>query len=136
GISMLGTVLLGGYFAIKGYISVGNIAQFVIYINILMFPISSIGMIAGMTQRAGASQKRIDEFLHTEPEIVTPPDAVTPPLRGAVEFSDVTFTYPHTGITALRQFSFTVKPGQKIAIIGKTGSGKTTLAHMLLRMYD
>lgn len=136
GLSMLGTVLIGGYFAIKGHISVGNIAQFVIYINILMFPISSIGMIASMTQRAGASQKRIDEFLHTEPEIMTSPGAVAQPLQGAVTFADVTFTYPHTGITALQQFSFKIKPGQKVAIIGKTGSGKSTIAHLLLRMYD
>jgi len=136
GISMLCTVLIGGYFAINGYISVGNIAQFVIYINILMFPISSIGMVASMTQRAGASQKRIDEFLHTEPEIVTPANAVTYPLKGAIQLSNVTFTYPQTGITALNRLSLTIKPGQKIAIIGKTGSGKSTIAHMLLRMYD
>jgi ATP-binding cassette subfamily B protein len=136
GISMLCTVLIGGIFAIRGQISIGNIAEFVIYINLLMFPISSIGMIASLTQRAGASQKRIDEFLHTAPEIVTPPNAITTPLRGAVDFNDVTFTYPHTGITALQHFSFHIKPGQKVAIIGKTGSGKTTLAHMLLRMYD
>ncbi|MFI5196588.1 MAG: ABC transporter ATP-binding protein [Chitinophagales bacterium] len=136
GLSMLGTVLIGGYFAINGHISVGNIAQFVIYINILMFPISSIGMVASMTQRAGASQKRIDEFLNTTPEIVTPPDAITQQLEGAVDFADVTFTYPHTGITALQHFSLHVKPGQKVAIIGKTGSGKSTLAHLLLRMYD
>ncbi len=136
GISMLCTVLIGGYFAIKGDISVGNIAQFVIYINILMFPISSIGMVASMTQRAGASQKRIDEFLHTEPDIVTPANAVTQPLKGEIKFNDVTFTYPQTGITALNHLSLTVKPGQKIAIIGRTGSGKSTIAHMLLRMYD
>ena len=136
GISMLCTVLIGGYFAINGHISVGNIAQFVIYINILMFPISSIGMVASMTQRAGASQKRIDEFLKTEPEIVSPPGALHVPLKGEVKFDDVTFTYPHTGITALQHFSFHIRPGQKVAIIGKTGSGKTTLAHMLFRMYD
>jgi ATP-binding cassette, subfamily B, multidrug efflux pump len=136
GISMLSTVLIGGYFAIKGHISTGNIAQFVIYINLLMFPISSIGMVASMTQRAGASQKRIDEFLHTDPEITTKPGAVSQPINGEVAFDDVTFTYPHTGITALQHFSFNIKPGQKVGIIGKTGSGKTTLAHMLLRMYD
>jgi len=136
GISMISTILIGGYFKITGVISMGNIAQFVIYINLLMFPISSIGMVASMTQRAGASQKRIDEFLHTQPEIVTPVDAIKKQLRGAVSFADVTFTYPHTGITALQHFSFLVKPGQKVAIIGKTGSGKSTIAHLLLRMYD
>ena len=136
GLSMLCTILIGGYFAIKGEITNGNIAQFVIYINILMFPISSIGMVASMTQRAGASQKRIDEFLHTEPDIATPPNAVKQDLQGAVAFNDVTFTYPHTGITALQHFSLKVPIGHKVAIIGKTGSGKTTLAHLLLRMYD
>jgi len=136
GLSMMCTILIGGYFAIHGQITSGNIAQFVIYINILMFPISSIGMVASMTQRAGASQKRIDEFLHTEPDIKTPANAVSQELQGAVAFNDVTFTYPHTGITALQHFSLKVAPGKKIAIIGKTGSGKTTLAHLLLRMYD
>lgn len=136
GLSMLSTVLIGGYFAINGQITTGNIAQFVIYINLLMFPISSIGMVASMTQRAGASQKRIDEFLHTVPDITTPVDAVKHDLEGEVSFRDITFTYPHTGITALQHFNFNVKPGQKIAIIGKTGSGKSTLAQLLLRMYD
>ena len=136
GLSMICTVLIGGYFKIHGSISMGNIAQFVIYINLLMFPISSIGMVASMTQRAGASQKRIDEFLDTVPDIVSPPDAVSPNLAGEVNFNDVSFTYPHTGITALNHFTLHIKPGQKVAIIGKTGSGKSTLAHMLLRMYD
>ena len=136
GLSMIGTVLIGGYFAIKGQITTGNIAEFVIYINILMFPISSIGMVASMTQRAGASQKRIDEFLHTEPEIRTPANAVTKEPQGAVAFNDLTFTYPHTGITALQHFSLKVNAGQKIAIIGKTGAGKSTIAQLLLRMYD
>ena len=135
GLSMLCTILIGGYFAINGQITSGNIAQFVIYINILMFPISSIGMVASMTQRAGASQKRIDEFLHTVPDIKTPINATKQELRGAVAFNDVTFTYPHTGITALQHFSLNVPPGKKVAIIGKTGSGKTTIAHLLLRMY-
>jgi len=136
GLSMLCTVLIGGYFAIKGQITTGNIAQFVIYINILMFPISSIGMVASMTQRAGASQKRIDEFLHTIPDIVTPANASLQYLAGAVAFNNVSFTYTHTGITALQHFSLNVKPGQKVAIIGRTGSGKSTIAHLLLRMYD
>jgi len=136
GLSMVTTILIGGYFKINGAISMGNIAQFVIYINLLMFPISSIGMVASMTQRAGASQKRIDEFLQSAPEIVTPPHAVVHNLAGGVTFSDVSFTYPHTGIRALHHFSLTVRPGQKIAIIGKTGSGKSTIAHLLLRMYD
>ena len=136
GLSMLCTVLIGGYYAINGHITTGNIAQFVFYINQLMFPISSIGMVASMTQRAGASQQRIDEFLEIEPEIQSPANGIVTPLKGEVAFRNVTFTYPNTGITALQDFSLTIKPGQKIAIIGKTGSGKSTLAHLLLRMYD
>jgi ATP-binding cassette subfamily B protein len=136
GLSMLCTVLIGGYFAINGLITTGNIAQFVIYINILMFPISSIGMVASMTQRAGASQKRIDEFLHTKPNINDPVTPVKEQPKGDVRFENVTFTYPHTGVTALRNFSLHIKPGQKVAVIGKTASGKSTLAQLLLRMYD
>jgi ATP-binding cassette subfamily B protein len=136
GLSMLSTVLIGGYFAIHGSITTGNIAQFVIYINLLMFPISSIGMVASMTQRADASQKRINEFLDTKPAIISPADAVTTVPTGDVRIDNVTFTYSNTGITALRNFSLHAKRGQKIAIIGKTGSGKSTIAHMLLRMYD
>lgn len=136
GMSMLCTVLIGGYFAIKGEITAGNIAQFVIYVNILMFPISSLGMVASMTQRAGASQKRIDEFLDTAPEIRSEEHLAAQPLHGDILFRDVTFTYPNTGITALNHFTLSVLPGQKVAIIGKTGSGKSTIAHLLLRMYD
>jgi ATP-binding cassette subfamily B protein len=136
GLSMLSTTLIGGYFAIKGQITIGNIAQFVIYINLLMFPISSIGMVASYIQRSGASQQRIDEFLHTKPEIVSKPNAVAHTLQGNISFDNVNFVYPHTGIEALKKFSLDIKAGQKIAIIGRTGSGKSTLAHLLLRMYD
>jgi len=136
GLSMLSTVLIGGYFAITGKISTGNIAEFVLYINMLMFPISSIGMVASMMQRAGASQQRIDEFLDTQPEIVTPANATAPVLKGNIDLQHVTFVYPHTGIKALKDLSLQIKAGQKIAFIGKTGSGKSTIAHLLLRMYD
>ena len=128
--------MIGGYLAIQGKITAGNIAEFVIYINLLMFPISSIGWVASMTQRAGASQKRIDEFLHTEPLIKTPANPVTAPLQGNIHFDHVEFTYPHTGIRALKGFELDIKAGEKVAIIGKTGSGKSTIAQLLLRMYD
>ncbi len=136
GLSMLSTILIGGYFAIKGDITTGNIAQFVIYINLLMFPISSIGMVASMTQRAGASQKRIDEFLQMKPDIVSPTDAIDTKINGNLSINNISFTYPNTGIKALNNFSLQVASGQKIAIIGKTGSGKSTIAHILLRMFD
>jgi ATP-binding cassette subfamily B protein len=136
GLSFLATVLIGGYFVMHGSITAGNIAEFVIYINLLMFPISSLGWVATMMQRANVSQQRIDEFLHTRPAILSPEGGVAHHVEGRVAFDDVSFTYPHTGITALRHFSMQMKPGQKVAIIGKTGSGKSTLAHLLLRMYD
>jgi ATP-binding cassette subfamily B protein len=136
GLSMLSTVLIGGYLAIQGQITAGNIAEFVIYINLLMFPISSIGWVASMIQRAGASQKRIDEFLHTEPLIASERNSKKNELEGGISFENVTFTYPHTGITALKNFSLEIKSGEKVAIIGKTGSGKSTIAQLLLRMYD
>jgi ATP-binding cassette subfamily B protein len=136
GLSMLSTILIGGYLAIQGKITPGNIAEYVIYINLLMFPISSIGWVASMVQRAGASQKRIDEFLNTKPTIVDTDNAVVHDFAGDVSFKDVDFTYQHTGIQALKNFSLDIKQGDKVAIIGRTGSGKSTLAHMLLRMYD
>jgi ATP-binding cassette subfamily B protein len=136
GLSFLATVLIGGYFVIQGTATAGNIAEFVIYINLLMFPISSLGWVASMMQRASVSQQRINEFLHTKPNIFSPEHGTTQEVKGAVEFRDVSFTYPHTGITALRHFNLNIVPGQKVAIIGKTGSGKSTLAHLLLRMYD
>lgn len=136
GLSMLSTVLIGGYYAIQGQITTGNIAEFVYYINLLMFPISAIGMVASMIQRAGASQNRIDEFLNTKPEIVSPDNTIEHTIQGAIDLDHVSFTYQHTGIKALKDFSLHVKPGQKVAIIGRTGSGKSTIAHLLLRMYD
>jgi ATP-binding cassette subfamily B protein len=136
GLSFLITILVGGYYTINGQFSAGSIAQFVLYINLLMFPISSIGMIANIIQRASVSQRRIDEFLDTVPEIVSPANAVVQPVNGDLEFRDVTFQYPHTGITALRSFNLKVARGEKVAIIGKTGSGKSTIAHLLLRMYN
>jgi ATP-binding cassette subfamily B protein len=137
GLSMLSTVMIGGYLAIQGEISAGNIAEFTIYINLLMFPISSIGWVASMVQRASASQKRINEFLHTKPQITNTESTTTNiALNGEVSFDHVNFTYAHTGIKALKDFSLEIKPGEKVAVIGKTGSGKSTLAHLLLRMYD
>lgn len=136
GLSMLSTVLIGGYLAIQGKVTVGNIAEFVIYINLLMFPISSVGWVASMVQRAGASQKRINEFLHTQPEIKSPANAIVKEIKGNVSFRSADFTYAHTGIHALKDFSLDINAGEKVAVIGKTGSGKSTLALLLLRMYD
>lgn len=136
GLSMLITVLIGGWQAIEGNVTPGNIAEFVIYINLLMFPISAIGWTANMIQRAAVSQRRINEFLLSEPEIVNDEQAIVKSIEGKIEFRNVSFTYPHTGIQALKDFSLTILPGEKVAVIGRTGSGKSTLVHLLLRMYD
>lgn len=136
GLSLILTVLMGGWQAIEGRVSPGNIAEFVIYINMLMFPISAIGWTANMIQRAAVSQRRINEFLDTEPDIRDRADAAPHELQGSINLNQVSFTYPHTGIKALDQFSLHIEPGQRIAIIGKTGSGKSTLAHLLLHMYE
>lgn len=136
GLSMATTVLIGGWQAIHGNITPGNIAEFVLYINLLMFPFSAIGWTANMIQRAAVSQRRINEFLNTKPAIENAVDAQSVHLEGKIVFDDVSFVYPHTGIKALSHFSLTINPREKVAILGKTGSGKSTLVHLLLRMYD
>lgn len=138
GVSTLLTVMVGGLDVINGRegTTVGTIAEFVMYIQMLTFPVSAIGWTASMTQRAAASQKRINEFLQTDPVIKNPPEKLQPKLEGNIEFANVSFTYPHTGIAAMQNFSLKIKKGEKVAIIGRTGSGKSTIAQLLLRMYD
>jgi ATP-binding cassette subfamily B protein len=138
GLSTLLTIMIGGIYAIYGRhnIEMSTIAEFVMYINMLTFPVGAIGWTASMIQRAAASQKRINEFLHTDPAIVNPVKAVKPAIQGSIVFDNVDFVYPNTGIQALTHFNLHIKQGQKIAIIGHTGSGKTTIAQLLLRMYD
>jgi len=135
GTSTVITVYIGGLQVVSGKITTGNIAEFVIYVNMLTWPVTAIGWIASIIQQASASQKRINEFLKTTPEIMGP-DVPAKSLKGKVEFKNVSFVYPDTGIQALEDISFTLEPGQKMAIIGKTGSGKSTLADLLVRMYD
>jgi len=136
GLSTLVTILAGGLMVIDGKVNVGTIAEFVMYIQMLTFPVSAIGWTASMTQRAAASQKRINEFLHTTPSIQTPVENIHHPLEGNISFSNADFIYPHTGIHALKDFSLSINKGEKVAIIGRTGSGKSTIAQLLLRMYD
>ncbi|MDP4130661.1 MAG: ABC transporter ATP-binding protein, partial [Bacteroidota bacterium] len=138
GLSTLLTIMLGGFYVIRGthHTDLGTITEFIIYITMLTFPVSAIGWVASMFQRASASQKRLNEFLETVPTIQNPLHALNQPLSGNISFEKVDFIYPNTGIHAIRNFSLKIRKGEKIAVIGKTGSGKTTLAQLLLRFYD
>ena len=136
GLSTLITIYIGSIYQIEHKISAGTIAEFVIYINMLTFPVSAIGWVATNIQRAAASQKRLNEFLDTIPAL---PIVENPQLIESIDelvFDQVNFIYPHTGIHAIKDFSFQVKKGEKVAILGKTGCGKSTIAQLALRMFD
>ena len=135
GISTLITVYAGGTLVVNGSISTGNIAEFVIYVNMLTWPVTSIGWIASIIQQASASQKRINEFMQTKPSILSG-NTEDFKLNGDIVFNNVGLTYPDTGICALKNIKLHIKAGEKIAIIGKTGSGKSSFAELLLRMND
>jgi ATP-binding cassette, subfamily B, multidrug efflux pump len=138
GISTLLTIMIGGIQYINNDTDIGLdvIVEFVIYINMLTFPVSAIGWTASMIQRAAASQKRLNEFLHTEPKIFDSHHTIPVQLEGDVVFDHVNYTYPNTGLHALKDFSLHIKAGEKVAIVGRTGSGKSTMAQLLLRMYE
>ena len=135
GVSTVITVFIGGLEVVRGNISPGNIAEFVIYVNMLTWPVTAIGWIASIVQQAEASQTRINAFLKTTPTIVNPSNGVAN-ISGKIAFENVSFVYPDTGIKALDKVSFALEAGQNLAIVGKTGSGKTTIVDLLLRMYD
>ncbi|MFI5203748.1 MAG: ABC transporter ATP-binding protein [Flavobacteriales bacterium] len=135
GISTALTVLIGGYQWLEGRVSMGNIPEFVIYVNMLTWPFASVGWVTSLVQRAAASQERINEFLSTQPEIKTGTEKPAS-LQGKIEFKNVSFVYPDTGITALKNVSFSIEPGQTLGVIGRTGSGKSTLSALLTRQYD
>jgi ATP-binding cassette, subfamily B, multidrug efflux pump len=138
GLSTLFTIMIGGLYYINGENNIGldTLVEFIIYINMLTFPVSAIGWTASMIQRAAASQKRLNEFLHVPPEILSRPGAVKKDLQGEVTFKNVSFTYRHTGINAIKDFNLQIRAGQKVAVVGRTGSGKTTLAQLIMRMFD
>jgi ATP-binding cassette subfamily B multidrug efflux pump len=135
GASTILTVYIGGIQVARGQVTAGNIAEFVIYINMLTWPVTAIGWIASIIQQAAVSQRRINEFLQAEPEIQSPVHAPAS-LQGKITFDQVSFTYPDNGVKALEEISFELLPGQKLAIVGKTGAGKTTVADLIVRMYD
>jgi len=134
-ISTIITIFVGGTLYAQGEITVGNLLEFIIYIGYLNWPITSIGWIASIIQQAEASQNRINEILKIEPEI-TNPVTDNRELSGQIEFRNVSFTYPDTGIEALKDVSFKVESGHRLAIVGRTASGKSTIAELLLRFYD
>lgn len=138
GVSTLITILVGAMDVVNNVpgASVGKIAEFVLYIQMLSFPVSAIGWTASMTQRAAASQKRINEFMDIKPEIVDEPHAQPFSPQGDIRLDQVNFTYKNTGIHALKDVSLHIKKGQQVAIVGRTGSGKSTLIQLLLRVFD
>lgn len=138
GISTLLTIAIGGWYLIHQQynVSAGTILEFVIYINMLTFPVSAIGWTASMIQRAAASQKRINEFLHTEPAIKDHPNVKPVHVSGDIHFQNVSFTYPNTGIKALSHFNLFIKAGEKVLLLGRTGSGKSTIAQLMLHFYN
>lgn len=135
GLSTILTVYIGGIEVMRGTITTGNIAEFVIYVNLLTWPVASLGWVTSLTQRAAASQERINEFLNTKSEIISLENKKTP-INGEVKFDNVTFVYPDSGIKALDKVTFEIREGQTLAILGTTGSGKSTIANLICRMYD
>ncbi len=135
GISNIIVLYIGGRQYIAGEIKIGVIAEFILYVNILTWPVAMVGWITSIIQQAEASQKRINEFLKQDPEIKNSNNSNTK-IKGNIEFKNVSLTYNDTNITALKNISFTVKSGETIAILGKTGSGKTSIINLIARLYD
>ena len=137
GFSTVLTIFIGGKKLIEGdpTVSVGNIAEFVIYVNMLTWPFASVGWVTSLVQQASASMVRINEFLDTQPTITTEADDL-PEVKGVITFRNVSFTYPDTGIRAVDDVSFHVPAGGTLAIVGHTGSGKSTIAELIGRVYD
>ena len=135
GISNLFVIYIGGTQYINGEIQFGTIIEFMLYVNILTWPVAVVGWVTSMVQQAEASQARINEFLKEIPEIQNT-NTFSSELNGNVTFKNVTFTYDDTNITALKNISFSVKSGETLAILGKTGSGKSTIIELISRLYD
>ena len=135
GLSTLISIYLGGLLFYSGDISKGDIPAFILYINMLTWPFASVGWVTSIIQRAAASQERINQFLLIKPEITNP--SSTPfVLKGKVEFRNVSYRYPNSGTQAITNLNFTVEPGETLGIIGRTGSGKSTILNLLMRNID
>ncbi|MCJ8166840.1 ABC transporter ATP-binding protein/permease [Pontibacter sp. E15-1] len=135
GLSTIITVYIGGQEVINGSITTGNIAEFIIYVNMLTWPVTALGWTASLVQRAAASQERINEFMNTKNDIVSR-ENISKPIKGDIVFENVDLIYPDTNIQALKNVSFSINHGETLAVIGNTGSGKSTIANLLPRMYD
>jgi len=135
GVSNLFVIYIGGMQYINGEIGIGLIAEFILYVNMLTWPVAIVGWLTSIVQRAEASQARINEFLKQEPKIKNEIDEETA-INGKIEFRNVSFTYDDTNINALKNISFTIKKGDTVAILGKTGSGKSTILDLIARLYD
>ena len=135
GLSIIITVYVGALEFFKGNITIGNIAEFLIYVYLLTWPVTALGWLTSIIQRASASQKRINEFLNQKTNIISKSNKILN-LKGKIEFKDVSFIYPDTGIKALNNLNFKVKAGESLGIIGSTGSGKSTIANSIMRLFD
>lgn len=135
GLSVILTIYIGGVEVFNGSISTGVIAEFVIYVNLLTWPVAALGWITSIIQQAAASQKRINGFLQTKTDIIST-ENLEKNLTGTIEFEKVNFVYPDSGIHALKNISFKINQGESVAIIGNMGAGKSTLANLICRMYD
>lgn len=135
GVSTIVTIYVGGLFVYQGHITPGNIGEFVIYVNMLTWPVTAIGWVASIIQQAAASQRRINELLDRS-SALRDGDQLPASEGEGLQFHNVSFTYAHTGIQAVRDISFSVRPGEKVAIVGRTGSGKSTVAELSMRMFD
>lgn len=135
GLSTILSIYIGGVKVIEGQLKVAEIFQFVFYVNMLTWPFASVGWVTSLVQQAEASQQRINEFLHTTPDILNL-GTHKEDIKGKIEFKDVHFSYPDSGIEALKGVSFEIEPGQTLAILGRTGSGKSTIANLMCRLYE
>ena len=135
GLSIIITVYVGALEFFKGNITIGNIAEFLIYVYLLTWPVTALGWLTSIIQRASASQKRINEFLNQKTNIISESNKILT-LKGEIEFKDVSFIYSNTGIKALDNLNFKVKAGESLGIIGSTGSGKSTIANSIMRLFD
>ena len=135
GLSIIITVYVGALQVFEGTLTIGNIAEFLIYVYLLTWPVTALGWITSIVQRASASQKRLNEFLEEKTNIISKENKKVD-LKGKLEFQNVSFSYPDTGLVGMDKISFQINPGESLGVIGSTGSGKSTIANSILRLFD